>query len=68
MAQFQIVVGCFAQVIREAHRMVVNICSDVIKLLLFPDYILLQRTCILPYVGKHLTLRGGSDFEGVGGI
>ena len=21
-----------------------------------------------PYVGKHLTLRGGSDFEGVGGI
>ena len=20
------------------------------------------------YVGKHLTLRGGSDFEGVGGI
>lgn len=50
MAQFQIVVGCFAQVIREAHRMVVNICSDVIKLLLFPDYILLQRTCILRYL------------------
>ena len=40
-----------------------HLLSDFASRLIFSE-----RHVSQAYVGKHLTLRGGSDFEGVGGI